>query len=137
MELFRFTDHGAAVAFLAGSLKRLSAREPLASVVLLAPSAEIAALYHRALETAEVPRLAWVQDQRFRFAPGIEVAEVADVKGLEFDYVVLLEVSAAQYPDAPSARRRLHVGATRAIHQLWLTSVATPSPLLREAMGPA
>jgi len=133
VELFRFTDHGAAVALLAAALKRLAAREPLASVVLLAPSAEVAGIYYRALETADVPRLAWVQDQRFRFAPGVEVAEVADVKGLEFDYVVLLEVSAAQYPDTPSARRRLHVGATRAIHQLWLTSVATPSPLLREA----
>ena len=95
---------------------------------------EIAGIYHKALETAEVPRLAWVQDQRFSFGPGVEVAEVADVKGLEFDYVVLLEASAAQYPDTPGARRRLHVGATRAIHQLWLTSVATPSPLLRDAV---
>ena len=48
VELFRFTDHGAAVALLAAALKRLAAREPLASVVLLAPSAEIAGLYHRA-----------------------------------------------------------------------------------------
>ncbi|MBX3024361.1 AAA family ATPase [bacterium] len=135
VELFRFTDHGAAVAFLATALKRLSAREPLASTVLLAPSAEVAGIYHRALEAAEVPRLAWVQDQRFSFAPGVEVAEVADVKGLEFDYVVLLEASAAHYPDTPAARRRLHVGATRAIHQLWLTSVATPSPVLRESFG--
>jgi hypothetical protein len=30
----------------------------------------------------------------------------------------------------PAARRLLHVGATRAVHQLWLTSVGTPSPLL-------
>jgi DNA helicase-2/ATP-dependent DNA helicase PcrA len=131
VELFRFTDHGACVAFLAGALKRLVSREPLASVVLLAPSTETANLYARALEAAEVPRLTLVQDQRFSFAPGIEIAEVAEVKGLEFDYVVLLEASAQHYPDTPSARRRLHVGATRAIHQLWLTSVATPSPLLR------
>jgi len=131
VELFRFTDHGACVAFLAGALKRLAAREPLASVVLLAPSPETAALYAQALEAAEVPRLSRVEDQRFSFAPGIEIAEVAEVKGLEFDYVVLLEASAAHYPDTPSARRRLHVGATRAIHQLWLTSVATPSPLVR------
>jgi len=135
VELFRFTDHGAGVAFLATALKGLTACEPLASVVLLAPSAEVAGLYAGALEAAEVPRLSWVQDQRFSFAPGIEIAEVADVKGLEFDYVVLLEVSATHYPDTAAARRRLHVGATRAIHQLWLTSVATPSPLLREAMG--
>lgn len=135
VELFRFTDHGAAVAFLAAALKRLAAREPLASTVLLAPSAEIAGLYHRALEAAEVPRLAWVQEQRFSFAPGVEVAEVADVKGLEFDYVVLLEASAGQYQDTAAARRRLHVGATRAIHQLWLISVATPSPLLGDAVA--
>ena len=134
VELFRFTDHGACVAFLATALKGLVSREPLASVVLLAPSAETAGLYARALESAEVPRLSWVQDQRFSFAPGIEIAEVADVKGLEFDYVVLLEASAAHYPETPAARRRIHVGATRAIHQLWLTSVATPSPLLRTAM---
>jgi len=135
VELFRFTDHGACVAFLGPALKRLVAAEPHASVVLLAPTAEVAALYHDALEKAEVPRLALVRDQRFSFSAGIEVAEVADVKGLEFDYVVLLEASATHYPDSPAARRRLHVGATRAIHQLWLTSVATPSPLLRDASG--
>ncbi len=131
VELFRYTDHGACVAFLAGALKRLAAAEPLASVALLAPTAEIASLYYKALEQADVPRLSLVQDQRFTFAPGVELAEVTDVKGLEFDYVVLLEASAQHYPDTPAARRRLHVGATRAIHQLWLTSVATPSPLLR------
>ena len=37
VELFRFTDHGACVAFLATALKGLVSREPLASVVLLAP----------------------------------------------------------------------------------------------------
>jgi DNA helicase-2/ATP-dependent DNA helicase PcrA len=135
VELFRFTDHGACVGFLAAALKRLCAAEPLAAVALLAPTSEVAALYYRALETAEVPRLALVTDQNFSFAPGIEIAEVADVKGLEFDYVVLLEASATHYQDNPAARRRLHVGATRAIHQLWLTSVATPSPLLRDAVG--
>jgi DNA helicase II / ATP-dependent DNA helicase PcrA len=134
VELFRFTDHGACVAFLAAALQRLAADEPLASVALLAPSAEVAGLYARGLGAAEVARLTWVQDQRFSFSPGVEIAEVAEVKGLEFDYVVLLEASAAGYPDTPSARRLLHVGATRAIHQLWLTSVATPSPLLSGAL---
>jgi DNA helicase-2/ATP-dependent DNA helicase PcrA len=59
---------------------------------------------------------------------------VAQVKGLEFDYVILVEVSAGTYPDTAAARRLLHVGATRAIHQLWVTSVATPSPLIRQAL---
>jgi DNA helicase-2/ATP-dependent DNA helicase PcrA len=134
VELFRFTDHGACVAFLADALRRVGADEPLASVALLAASRDTAALYYRALREAEVPRLHLVEDQHFTFAPGIEVTEVAEVKGLEFDYVVLIETSAAAYPDTPPARRLLHVGASRAIHQLWMTSVATASPVLREVI---
>ncbi len=60
----------------------------------------------------------------------VRILTVHQAKGLEFDYVVLADVSAEHYPDIPEARRRLHVGATRAVHQLWLTSVGTPSPLL-------
>jgi DNA helicase II / ATP-dependent DNA helicase PcrA len=131
VELFRFTDHGAAVAFLSAALTRLAADEPLASVAVLAPTAELGDLYARGLRAAEVPRVERVRDQAFRFAPGIEVTEVAQVKGLEFDYVILVEVSTAHYPDTPHARRLLHVGATRAIHQLWLTSVGTPATPLR------
>jgi DNA helicase-2/ATP-dependent DNA helicase PcrA len=137
VELFRFTDHGACVAMLAAVLKRLAVTEPLASVALISPSTEVGAVYYRALDAADVPGLSLVEDQRFRFAPGVEICEVADVKGLEFDYVVVLEASATHYPDAPSARRRLHIAATRAIHQLWLTSVATPSPILRAVVTPA
>jgi DNA helicase-2/ATP-dependent DNA helicase PcrA len=130
VELFRFTDHGAVAAFLAEALTRLATDEPLASVAVLTPTPELSELYATALRNAEVPRVERVVDQRFRFAPGIEVTEVTQVKGLEFDYVILVEVSRAHYPDTPHARRVLHVGATRAIHQLWLTSVATPSALL-------
>lgn len=130
VEMFRFADHGACVAFLADALSHLVHSEPLASVVLLTPTAAISELYEHGLRAAEVPRLHRVIEQRYRFAPGIEITEVGEVKGLEFDYVILLEASAQYYPDTAAARRRLHVGATRAIHQLWLTSVATPSPLL-------
>jgi hypothetical protein len=61
---------------------------------------------------------------------GFEITEIEQVKGLEFDYAILVDVTHEQYPDTPRSRRRLHVGATRAVHQLWLTSVGTPSPLL-------
>ena len=49
VELFRFTDHGACVAFLADALKELAAKERLASVAVLTPSRELSALYHRGL----------------------------------------------------------------------------------------
>jgi DNA helicase II / ATP-dependent DNA helicase PcrA len=124
VELFRFTDHGACVAFLTDTLNQLAADEPLASVALLTPSRELSDVYFRGLHTSEI--------SRFTFAPGVEVTEVEQVKGLEFDYVILIEASTQSYPDTPSARRRLHVGATRAVHQLWLTSVGTPSAIVRE-----
>jgi DNA helicase-2/ATP-dependent DNA helicase PcrA len=131
VELFRFTDHGAAVASLSDALKDLVAQEPLASVALLTPSKELSRVYFNGLQTSEVPRVRIVEHQNFTFAPGIEVTEVEQVKGLEFDYVVLLEASATSYPDTAGSRRRLHVGATRAIHQLWLTSVGTPAAAVR------
>ena len=130
VELFRFTDRGACVAFLADALRALVRSEPLASVALLTPSAEQSALYAEGLERSELPGLRRVEKQDFSFTPGVEITEVEQAKGLEFDYVVLLDASADHYPDDPRSRRRLHVGATRAVHQLWVTSVGTPSPLL-------
>jgi DNA helicase-2/ATP-dependent DNA helicase PcrA len=128
VELFRFTDHGAAVAYLADALADLMLHEPLASVAVLTPTRDLSALYHRGLAHGDVPRLRLVEHQDFRFAPGVEVTEVEQVKGLEFDYVILVDATATHFPDTPAARRRLHVGATRAVHQLWLTSVGTPAP---------
>jgi DNA helicase-2/ATP-dependent DNA helicase PcrA len=135
VELFRFTDRGACVAHLADALHELAEREPLASVALLAPSAELSALYHEALARCDVPRLRRVRQQDFTFAPGVEVTEIEQVKGLEFDYVVLVDVSDEHFPDTPAARRLLHVAATRAVHQLWLTCVGTPSSLVRSALA--
>ena len=56
------------------------------------------------------------------------------MKGLEFDYVIVLDVDAQSYPDTQAARRLLHVAATRAVHQLWMMSVGTPSPLVQEVV---
>jgi DNA helicase-2/ATP-dependent DNA helicase PcrA len=136
VELFRFTDQGAAVAFLADGLQALLRVEPHAAVAVLAPTLDVARAYHRGLELAEVPRVRLVVEGEFPFVPGVDVTDVAQAKGLEFDYVVLVDVSADRYPDSAAARRLLHVGATRAIHQLWLTSIGTPSPIVREALVP-
>lgn len=135
VELFRFADHGACVAFLAEALQELARRERNASVAVLTPSRELSTLYAKGLIDSEVPRARQVLRQDFTFAPGVEVTEIEQVKGLEFDYVILVEVSSTHFPERPGARRLLHVGATRAVHQLWLTSVATPSPLLRGALA--
>ena len=133
VEIFRHTDHGACIASLADALTNLTSEEPMASVALLTPSAEISSLYFEGLQRCDVPRLHQVTRQDFRFAPGIEITEIEQVKGLEFDYVILVGVDADHFDDSAKARRLLHVGATRAVHQLWVTGTSTESPLITEA----
>jgi DNA helicase-2/ATP-dependent DNA helicase PcrA len=124
------------VAFLTDALQKLSIREPMASVAILTPSPEASALYFAGLSKNDLLRVHRVENYDFSFAPGIEVTEIEHVKGLEFDYVILVDVSDVNYSDSAISRRRLHVGATRAVHQLWLTTVGTPSSLLM-AVPPA
>jgi DNA helicase-2/ATP-dependent DNA helicase PcrA len=135
VELFRFSEHGACVAFLATELRSLLQAEPLANIALLTPDEHLADLYFDGLRSAEVPDIRRVREQRFAFSSGIDVVPVTQIKGLEFDYVVIIEASAMQWPDTPHHRRLLHVGATRAVHQLWLTSVGTPTSILPEVDG--
>jgi DNA helicase-2/ATP-dependent DNA helicase PcrA len=130
VEFFRFSDHGACVAFLSRELKRLVNTEPLANIALLTPDEASADVYFDGLQSAEVPDVRRVHQQRFAFRPGIDVVPAVEVKGLEFDYVVVVEASAQHYPDTAHHRRLLHVAGTRAVHQLWLTSVGTPSSIL-------
>ena len=130
VELFRLTDRGACVAFLSDVLRDLMKAEPMASVAVLTPNPVASDVYFKGLERAELPRLRRIRDGEFPFTAGIEVTEVSQVKGLEFDYVIVLDVDSTNYADTPAARRALHVAATRAVHQLWMMSVGTPSPLV-------
>ena len=110
------------------------AAKPLASVALIARHREQARVYFEALVAAEVPGLRLVVDQDFSFRPGIDVTDVKQTKGLEFDIVILLEANAQSYPENEHARRLLHVAMTRAAHQLWVTYTGEPSPLLPIAL---
>lgn len=132
VELHRFPEAGAAVAFLAEALRDLARAEPRASVALVARYASQADLYYQGLSKAEVPNLRLVRDQDFTFRPGIDVTDVRQVKGLEFDYVILLEAGASSYPDDHEARHLLHIAMTRAMHQLWITCTGEPSRLFPE-----
>jgi DNA helicase-2/ATP-dependent DNA helicase PcrA len=130
VELFRFAHSGDAVGFLAESLRDLARAEPRASIAVIARYPEQADLYCQGLINAEVPNVRRVADQDFPFKPGVDVTDVKQVKGLEFDYVVLLEANTATYPESEEARHLMHIAATRAAHQLWLTCTATPSNLI-------
>ncbi|HTU63790.1 MAG TPA: 3'-5' exonuclease, partial [Polyangiales bacterium] len=130
VELFGFAHTGEAMGFLGEALRALVHSEPLASVAVIARTPEQAAEYARGLQNAEVPHVRLIAEQDFPFRPGVDVTDVRQVKGLEFDYVVLVEVTAAAYPSSSEARHLLHIAATRAAHQLWITTSDRPSPLL-------
>jgi len=130
VEAFSFGDPGEAVVFLADALRDLTNQEPLASVALIARYPAQAEMYYRALRGAEVTGVRRVTEQNFSFAAGIEVTDVRQVKGLEFDYVLLLDVNAESYSDNAESRHLLHIAATRAAHQLWLICPGATSPAL-------
>jgi DNA helicase-2/ATP-dependent DNA helicase PcrA len=130
VELHGFLELGEAAGFIADALRSLAGREPTASVAVISRYPEQADLIHAALARAEVPALRRVRREDFAFTPGVDVTDVAQVKGLEFDYVLLVDANATSYPDSVEARHLLHIAATRAAHQLWLVVTAEPSPLL-------
>jgi ATP-dependent DNA helicase UvrD/PcrA len=136
VELFQFASVGESVAWLAEALKQLAQDEPDANVALIARFPQQADVYFDGLVRAEVANVRRVAEQDFAWDPGIDVTDVKQTKGLEFDEVVLLETSAASYPNAPAARHALYVGATRASHQLWCVTSDPPSELVTAALSP-
>ncbi len=127
---FTFTDTGEAVAFLGEALRSLVRREPTASVALISRYPQQADTYYEALRVAEVPKLRRVRRQDFTFTAGIDVTDVRQVKGLEFDYVVLLEPNRQNYPSHDQSRHLMHIAVTRAAYQLWMVNTGDRSPLL-------
>lgn len=134
VELHEFPSPGAAVGFLADALRPLLMREPNANVAILARFPEQADAYFSALKMADIPHLRRIRAFEFAFRPGVEVTDIKQVKGLEYDYVILVDVNATTFPDDDEARHLLHIGATRAAHQLWLVTTAEPSPLIPPAL---
>ncbi|HVE86452.1 MAG TPA: ATP-binding domain-containing protein [Myxococcales bacterium] len=122
-------------AWAVDDLRALLAADPRASVALVCRSAEmarrLAALIGRGVEV----RLALGGD--FDFAPGAHATAVGEVKGLEFDHVVVPDASAPAYPESPASRRALYVAITRPTRQLVLAAVGAWSPILSAPDGAA
>jgi hypothetical protein len=123
-----FPDEAQAHLFIGEALRDLLEREPHASVGVIASNPEQARALHRVISDMSWARL--VLGGEFTFEPGVDVTDVENVKGLEFDYVVIPDATARAYPANDEARRRLHIAITRTSHQLWVVSAGVRSPLL-------
>jgi len=121
-------NEGHAAAVLCEALRRLRGEDRGASVAVIARDEASARAVHEVLARGLPCRL--VRGGDFSFGAGVEVTEVAEVKGLEFDYVVVPDASAKVWPDTPASRRALHVAVTRAMRRVWIVSPGRASPIL-------
>ena len=65
---------------------------------------------------------------------GVMLASAGAVKGLEFDAVILADVSVGSFPADPRSARLLYVCLTRALHKLAALYEGSPTPLLEGAL---
>jgi DNA helicase IV len=114
-------------ALLIDQLNAFLDAEAAATIAIICRTAAVARQMEKNLARGLYARLAL--DGDFDFKPGVVVTCVGEVKGLEFDIVVVPDASSAVYPDKPDARRALYVAVTRAIRQLWLLTPGAWSPL--------
>jgi DNA helicase-2/ATP-dependent DNA helicase PcrA len=108
----------AQAAALCWHLDALITRDPWRQIAVIARTPEHARRLHAELSRGLDPVL--VLDGDFRFEPGLIVTTGAAVSGLEFDVVVIPDLTPAFYPVTPELARSLYVAATRARDWLWL-----------------
>jgi len=130
VELLQFTNQGQLLQYLSRNLVDVMTSEPMASIALICANRDDARIYYDLLFKLEIPELRLIDDQDFPFLPGIDVVDVRQVKGLEFDYVILLDVDHENYPNDSYSRYLLHIASSRAAHQLWLMNHRTPSEII-------
>jgi superfamily I DNA/RNA helicase len=108
--------------------RHLLRRDRRASIAMVCRSPRTARRITERLHAAEIPaRL--VFDGRF-FARGVvQVTTVEEVKGLEFDFVIIPDAGVHDYPNDSAARRAMYVAVTRARHQVAVACVGEASRL--------
>jgi len=73
-------------------------------------------------------------NKHFEFTPGITVTNLRQIKGLEFDVIILLDPSEANYPNTTQGQKYLYTAITRAKEYVYLIAACDPAVLLRQAI---
>jgi hypothetical protein len=123
-----FEDERGLATWIAREAEVLMRRDIRASLAVLCRSPWPARRLTELLRTEIPARL--VFDGRFLPRGPLQVSTVDEVKGLEFDFVIVADASAHAYPDDPAARRAMYVAVTRARHQAVVAHVGPRSPIL-------
>ncbi len=120
----RFANEDARNAHLLTYLGSVT-RDAGTSVAVIVRSPLLARRLASVLRAELSVRLVWGGD--FRLAPGVDLTTVDQVRGLEFDHVVVPDASPTTYGDDPAGRRALYVAITRARRSLRLLAIAGPA----------
>ncbi|MDQ3333907.1 MAG: ATP-binding domain-containing protein [Myxococcota bacterium] len=118
----------AQAAQLCWHLDALITRDPWRQICVIARNPEHARRLHADLSRGLDPIL--VLDGDFRFEPGLLVTTATAISGLEFDAVIIPDLTPGFYPPSPELARALYVAATRARDWLWLLTPDEWSPLV-------
>jgi len=132
-DVLGFESPRALIEHLGSGLRELRRRDRRASVAVLCRSPQTAGRIAKSLRDYVPVRL--VYDGRFLPRGAVEVTMVDEVKGLEFDYVVVPDGSDVDYPDSPAARRAMYVAVTRARFQAIVAYAGVRSPILPKAIS--
>ncbi len=100
------------------ALIELTTRESQASIAIICDNVQTARDFFEELE--DVGNIRLVLEDDFSLSPGIDITTTDQIRGLEFDYVIIPDADKINYPVTSKARKRLHLASTRAIHQLWV-----------------
>ena len=128
--LHSFLEEKSRDIFLANAVEAMRAAGHK-TIAIVARDERRCAKLHKALPATLGARLVTAGDTRYE--GGVVVIPATLVKGLEFDCVVMADVSEAVYPDTDLDARLLYVCLTRPLHRLICCSVGEVTPLLREA----
>jgi superfamily I DNA/RNA helicase len=146
-DILRFADADQELEHVVDRLRGLN-REQLNQTCIVARSNELLDRYAEALESARVDVLRLSNQQNDdRTAPGVRLATMHRVKGLEFETVIMVAVNEGLLPksDSPEMshendrdradflqreRALLYVAATRAKRHLIVCGYGKPSPFL-------
>ncbi|NOU98956.1 HelD family protein [Paenibacillus planticolens] len=99
------------------------------TIAVVARTEKQAEELHDALTSAGIETNLITSKQRV-YRGGISVVPVYLTKGLEFDAVLLMDVTSGHYEASLIDAKLLYVGCTRALHELWLMAAGELSPLV-------
>ncbi len=73
-------------------------------------------------------------NKQFEFTAGVTITNLLQIKGLEFDSVILMDPSEQNYPNNVQGCKHLYTAITRAKEQLHMIGSCTPTPILNSSI---